>query len=165
VDHAELRLVLQIGRPSDRHVQVSTECLYLDAELAGRGGHGRGVYEGSTRGDLRGLLPAQEALGAEDGLELVPTGIVAGRERLADPGWPMAEPDIAIAAAGVAELGEAPILLSLQERPAGRRRLVTHSSSASTAGVAAPPLRVAQAPRAAPNVLGAATLQRSAPGR
>jgi hypothetical protein len=44
---------------------------------------------------------------------------VAGRQGLADAGRPVAEADVALAAAGVGELREAPVLLGDQELAPG----------------------------------------------
>lgn len=45
----------------------------------------------------------------------VPVGVLARGERLADAGRPVADADVALAAHGVAELGEAPVLLGHDE--------------------------------------------------
>jgi hypothetical protein len=45
----------------------------------------------------------------------VPIGVAAGRERLAHPGRAVAQPDVVIPAAGVAELAEPPIFPRLDE--------------------------------------------------
>jgi hypothetical protein len=42
-------------------------------------------------------------------------GVVAGGEGLADPGWPMAQADVAVAADSVAELDEPSVLLGDEE--------------------------------------------------
>jgi hypothetical protein len=42
-------------------------------------------------------------------------GVVAGGERLANAGWAVADADVALAAAGVGELGEAAVFLGDQE--------------------------------------------------
>ena len=60
-------------------------------------------------------------------IDPVPVGVMASRERLANPGRPVAEPDVAVAAAGVAELAEPPVFPRLDE---GRSRRVSHRRTA-----------------------------------
>jgi hypothetical protein len=47
----------------------------------------------------------------EGRFEFVPVGVVPSGEGLADAGRPVAQPDVAVAADGVAELDEASVLL------------------------------------------------------
>lgn len=49
-------------------------------------------------------------------LPFVGAGVVAGGERLADPGWPVAEADVAVGSDGVCELREPTVLPRGHER-------------------------------------------------
>jgi hypothetical protein len=62
-----------------------------------------------------GLVPAEQLEPLEVGLDGVPVGVAACRQRLADTGWPLADADVAVAPDGVAELGEPPVLLGDDE--------------------------------------------------
>ena len=92
-----------------------------------RGVHDRrGVQDAPVARHLIG--PEGGAAGVRVGRrDPVPVGVVAGRQRLAHPGRPVAEPDVAIAATGVAELAEPPVFLRLDE---GRARRVSHRRTA-----------------------------------
>ena len=81
-----------------------------------RGVHDRrGVENAAIARHLVG--PKDPAIGVRVGeRDPVPIGIVTGRERLADSRGSIAEPNVAVAAARIAELDEAPILPRLDKR-------------------------------------------------
>src|SRR3954467_11590766 len=68
----------------------------------------------------------------------IPVGVMPGRQRLADARRPVAQADVLIAAAGVAELPEASVLLRLDESRPGRATRHRHPASASPAGARPP---------------------------
>jgi hypothetical protein len=51
--------------------------------------------------------------------DLVPARVLAGGQRLADAGRAVVDADVALAAAGVCELGESPVLLGDEEVAGG----------------------------------------------
>ncbi len=63
----------------------------------------------------------------DDGIELVPMRVVAGGERFPHTGRSMADTDIAVLPAGIAELSEAPVLLRNDKGGCTTIRSCTHS--------------------------------------
>jgi len=102
----------------DGVVQLMAEQLDIVLNPA-RGDGDRGCVErraSALEGVRRWLLASGEVAAFEPGLELVPGGVVTGGERLADARGAVADPDVALAPAGVGELGETAALLGNQER-------------------------------------------------
>jgi hypothetical protein len=120
------RLRLGADGLEDQRAHLPTQPSDVVLDLP-RGVHDRrGVQDASVARHLIG--PEDSAAGVRVGRrDPVPVGVVAGRQRLADPGRPVAEPDVAIAATGVAELAEPAVFLRLDE---GRTRRISHRRTA-----------------------------------
>jgi hypothetical protein len=97
--------------------QVAAQLLEVLADHPWGGMNGWGVDQGvpvrSILAESKVLLPP-----GQQGCQLVPAGVLAGRQGLADPRRAVAQADVAIVAARVGELGEAPVLLRDHEHPA-----------------------------------------------
>jgi hypothetical protein len=104
----------------DGVVQPASELLDLVVDPAWGDPDGGRVERGAGVGQfVWWRVFVAHVVAVEPGFELVPGGVVAGGEGLADAGRAVADADVALAAAGVGELGEAAVLLGDQKR--GRR--------------------------------------------
>src|SRR3954452_23229498 len=96
----------------EEQVEVAFELLVADA-------HGRRVDDGPRAG--QGGVDSRVLVGAwppfvEQGFGAVPVGVTARGERLADAGGAETDADVGLAAHGVSELDETPVLFGGDER-------------------------------------------------
>jgi hypothetical protein len=120
------RLQLRADRLADQPMHPPTQLIDVLADLP-RGIHNRRRVE-DTAVARHIVAPEVPAIGVRIGrLDPVPVGVAAGQERLAHSGGPVAQPDVAIATTGVAELAEPAIFPRLDE---GRARRISHRRTA-----------------------------------